>query len=554
MMGRRWGRGPALSFLGMMWVSSSWAQLSILDKEVQKATGSRLEVVSVFDKLPPSGFAPVRVTATNGSGKPEEWRLAFVSATMSGGQDHSASSTFYLPVPAKATRSAVFLVPQSVVYGNPGYRGSDRFDVVASSRSQGTHNDSQYEARVDGFPSIAMSKPLAAATLSKLEDELEIKIKAAHTYGASQRVFASRFDPAQLPEDWLGYSGLDYLLMRPADWERLSAGQRRAILQWVRLGGALHLYKVGKADLKDLGMPGVQGTRANWSQGELAMFEWSGKDLPSKDVVNRYWGGNDRLRVLKEEYATGGTWGLVDALGSRSFAAWQVLVFLALFGVLVGPVNLFVLAPPEEATAFVSQEQMSRTGVLTSSGFTLAQPMLLQAVALPESPWVKLTNGSQSQSSSLKLSGLEVGGSLFQSRAEQAQVMQTVISTRARMEVKRAAAGDVAPVLVSALGFPVEELFYLDDQGGSWKAKGPVTVGSEVTFERTNPGDMRKWWNEARKGLGHVAGQHAKAVEVEKKGRFFALAKSAPSFLQDTLPSIRWEDDQVLVFGPVHQP
>lgn len=580
-------------------VGSGGAQVTILDKEVQKSTGSRIEVVSVFDKLPPSGFAPVRVTATNGSTRPEEWRLEFVSATTTGGQDHSARSSFVLPVPAQATRSAVFLVPQSVGYGNPGYRGSDRFEVVASSRGQGLHNGSEYEARALDFPSIAMSKPLAAATLSKLEDELEKKMKGASRYGSSQRVFAARFDPAQLPEDWLGYSGLDYLLMRPADWERLNAAQKRAALQWVRLGGALHFYKVGKPDLKDLGIAGVDGVRKAWSRGELAMFEWSGRDLPSKDVVNRYWGGNDRARVLREEYSSRGSWGLAGALGTRSFAAWQVLVFLAIFGVLVGPVNLFVLAPPgkrhklffttpilsvgaslvmvalilfqdgtggegrrlavvevqpEEAAAFVVQEQISRTGVLTSSGFSVSQPLLLQSLALPESPWVKLTNGHESQSSDLQLAGLEVGGSAFQSRAEQAQLLESVVSTRARMEVKRPADGEKPPVLVSALGFPVEELYYRDEKGAVWKAKGTVTVGSEATFEPSTAGELRKWWNASRKTAGSVAGNHASAARVEGKSHFFALARSAPGFMQETLPSIRWKDDRVLVFGPVPSP
>jgi hypothetical protein len=122
-------------------------------------------------------------------------------------------------------------------------------------------------------------------------------------------------------------------------------------------------------------------------------------------------------------------------LGTRSFASWQVLVFLVIFGVLVGPVNLFVLAPagkrhklfittpllsigasivmvgliliqdgtggtgrrfiainlqPDEAAAYVTQEQISRTGVLFGTGFEMKQPVLIEPVALPDTPWVKL--------------------------------------------------------------------------------------------------------------------------------------------------------------------
>jgi hypothetical protein len=595
------GRAAALlvALAGALWVVPAQGQLSILEKELKRSPGSRIKVESVFDKLPPSGYAPIRVTATNGGNSPEQWRFEFTSATNVGSQDHRASSSFALPLPAQSTRSAVFLVPQCVSYGNVGYRGSDRLELRCISRSQGVHSDNAYESRADGFPAIAMSKPLAAATLSKLEDELETKMSGASRYGGSQRVFAARFDPVQLPEEWLGLSGFDYLLLRPADWERLTGAQRRAILHWVRLGGALHLYKVGKPDLKDLGMPGIKGARSRLSQGELAMFQWSGKDLPSKEVVNRYWGKKDRLRVLREDYANPGGWGLANAFGTRSFAAWQVLVFLAIFGVLVGPVNLFVLAPPgkrhklffttpilsvgaslvmvgliliqdgtggegrrlavvelrpDEAVGLVTQEQICRTGVLTSSAFELPQPMLMQSLALPESSWVMLTNSSDSQSSRFQLNGLEISGSLFQSRAEQAHALQAVVSTRARVELKPSTQAGAKPVLVSALGFPVEQLFYVDSEGKVWKSNARVEVGSDAVLTASSIQELRDWWKAERELAGHSGKRHALAKAVDSRDVFFATGAAAPGFLQETLPSIRWDDDRVIVFGPIHQP
>ena len=35
---------------------------------------------------------------------------------------------------------------------------------------------------------------------------------------------------------------------------------------------------------------------------------------------------------------------------------------------------------------------------------------------------------------------------------------------------------------------------------------------------------------------------------------FFATAKTAPEFSLDTLPSIRWQQDKVLLFGSVSTP
>lgn len=584
------------AFVGL--TATTQAQLSILDKEVDKSTGSEVEVLSVFDKLPPTGFAPLRVTVRNRSGQDLAWRFESLSTASRYRGEHTASGRFAMDVPAGSSRTGTFLAPVATNYGNIGYSGDASLQVTAINRSMGAHSSSEYAERPESFPSLAMSKPLAAATLTKLEDQLETKMSASSRHGSGQRVFASRFDPKQLPEDWLGYSGLDFLLMRPADWEVLNPGQRRAILQWVRLGGGLHLYKVGKAELKDLGIPDVQGTKVDWSQGELAMFEWSGKDLPSAEVVNRYWGKSHRLMLVRESYSGKG-FHLRTALGERSFAAWQVLVFLAIFGILVGPINLFVLAPPgkrhklffttpilsigasvamiglillqdgtggegrrmvtvelrpEETLAYVCQEQVTRTGVLTSTGFPLKQPALIQALALPESQWTKLTYSSDSQSTDLQLNGLDVAGLLFQSRTEQAQLLQTPVSTRARVELKLGSGPGAPPTIVSALGFAAETLYYIDPAGEVWKAPGVVGSGSEVTLDKSTS----KAWSEWHRSLLEIGGpkttDHLKSGSRTNRGQFYALAKAAPDFIQPTLPSIRWKDDQVVVFGPVKQP
>lgn len=571
-----------------------------MDKEVDKTTGSEVQVVSVFDKLPPTGFVPLRITVKNRSGKDVGWKFETRTLADNYRNEHSTGAVFLMDVPAGSSRVSTFFAPQSVSYGSAGYSGNSSLNVSAVSRSMGAHSGNEYGERAESFPALAMSKALAAATLTKLEDELEKKMSSSSRYGSGQRIFAARFEPKQLPEDWLGFSGLDFLLMRPADWEALNPGQRRAILRWVRLGGGLHLYKVGKANLKDLGIPGLEGVKQDWSQGELAMFEWSGKDLPSTEVVNRYWGRQSRLTQIREDYAGSKTWGLREALGERSFAAWQVLVFLAIFGILVGPINLFVLAPagkrhklfittpvlsigaslamvglilfqdgtggegrrlavvelqPDEATAFVTQEQISRTGVLTSTGFTLHQPVLIQALALPESPWTKLTYSSDSQSSSLQMVGLDVSGSLFQSRTEQAQLIQTPVSTRARIELKRGGpAPDTPPTIVSSLGFAAEELYYIDTEGEVWKAPGAVGSGSEVTLEKSTSKEWSEWHRSLLKIGGSKTTGHLKSGSRTNRGQFYAIAEAAPDFIQPTLPSIRWKDDQVVVFGSVRQP
>jgi hypothetical protein len=41
---------------------------------------------------------------------------------------------------------------------------------------------------------------------------------------------------------------------------------------------------------------------------------------------------------------------------------------------------------------------------------------------------------------------------------------------------------------------------------------------------------------------------------TNRRSFFVAKARQAPDFTLDTLSSIRWEDDRIVVFGPVTQP
>jgi hypothetical protein len=51
--------------------------------------------------------------------------------------------------------------------------------------------------------------------------------------------------------------------------------------------------------------------------------------------------------------------------------------------------------------------------------------------------------------------------------------------------------------------------------------------------------------------LAHESLRKALVTRLDQNSSFVGLAKSAPGFAIDTLPSIRWHDDQVFLFGPV---
>lgn len=588
-----------LLFAAVLMASAAQAQKNIANEELDIRTGTRVQIRSVFDPLPPSGYAPMRIVATNGTGRDSRWGFDFHSQTQHYRQQNKHSSSFAVDVPARSTQSAMFLVPLAVDYGDSsrGGGGSGHFLQVSFS---GTGFDAQpkfeNENRAAGGPALALSETLAEFSMTQLNKETEAKLKSSGGgYYGGTRVFGSRFDPGDLPDSWLGYSGFDFVLLSGTDWQKLKPGVRRALVEWVHLGGKLHVYLAKGVTAASPALP-EPGTT---SLGIVQTFDWDGRTLPASQTVNRYWGGERRTTSLASAHTVAGSWPLLDLLGTRSFASWQVIVFLMIFGLLVGPVNLFVLAPagrrhklfvttpllsigasvvmvvlilaqdgtggvgrrfiainlePDEAAAYVTQEQVSRTGVLLGAGFEMKQPALVEPLALPDTPWVKLKNSGIGQPADLTQDGRERRGNFFQSRAEQGQVLRAAISTRARLELKPGAAPDAAPTLVSALGFTVDELFYTDAAGGQWQLEKPLGTGQSATLIKSDPATKTVWinkvFNPAVDTLQYALGSGSTA----RRSSFVATARQAPDFTLDTLSSIRWEDDHIVVFGPVAQP
>jgi hypothetical protein len=340
----------------------------------------------------------------------------------------------------------------------------------------------------------------------------------------------------------------------------------------------------------------------------IKLIRWDGKSLDAGVTVGRYYGTQTRAQDITAGYSglsTGSirkpVWELLNALGERNFASWQVVAFLVVFGILVGPVNLFVLAPsgrrhrlfittpllsvgasvlmvgiiltqdgtggmgarliaidiqPEEAAAYVTQEQVSRTGVLLGGGFEVKQPALIEPLALPDTPWVKLKSNNNSQPAQLSQEGRLRGGNYFQSRAEQGQILRAVVSSRARLEMKTGLAADAAPEVISALGFTIDDLFYVNANGGVWRAKGTLATGQQVKLTKSDSSTLRSILEDPIKlSGGHTRSRLMGMINgTLPRSTFFAIAKAAPGFAIDTLPSIRWQQDRVLVFGSLAQP
>jgi hypothetical protein len=493
------------------------------------------------------------------------------------------------------------MVPLAVDYGDRSVSVTGhvlRVDFSGTGFDVGSKYE--HENRVTGRTALALSETLAEFSITQLNKEMESRLRSSGGghYGGPV-TFGSRFDVSDLPDSWMGCSGFDIILLSSTDCQKLKPGVKRALLEWVRMGGALHVYLSPGVSASSLGLPEVTDAGSkSVSQGKIAVFAWDGKTLPARETINRYWGEKVRLESLRSDHATSGSWPLLSLLGSRSFASWQVIVFLVVFGLLVGPVNLFVLAPagrrhklfvttpllsigaslvmvvlillqdgiggsgrrfvaidlePDEAAAYVTQEQVSRTGVLLGAAFEMKQPVLIEPLTMPDTPWAKLKNTNNVQPADLTQDGRERRGNFFQSRAEQGQVLRAAISTRARLELKAGAAPDAAPTLISALGFTVDELYYTDAAGDLWQLEEPLVTGQSATLIKTNASAKTAWFYAALDPAVSTL-QTSLIQAADRRSFFIAKARQAPDFTLDTLSSIRWEDDRIVVFGPVTQP
>lgn len=565
-----------------------------------------LELTQVFDPPPPLGVQPVRATVRNATDESHAWDVSFVNGT---GHQNRVASRFSLEVESHQEKSVIWLVPLVGVdfdYTRGATHIASRsisVTVLNSRRSVSQASHPYYPA--DQFPALAISDDLARNNLTQLNDELKKQRSFYVSYA-----FGSRYNPKDLPEEWLGYSGFDCVLMTTQEWQSLSPGARAALQQWVEMGGILHLYSpLASVNLASLGFKissREENARNSPSSplrmgfGQVVVQQWNGHTMDAAETVKYYLDtfsthSSRLISSLALDYRTSG-WGLMQALGERPYAGWQVVVFLILFGLLVGPVNLFVLAPrgrrhrlflttplislaasllvlgvillqdglggtgrrltaiylsANEAAAKVIQEQVSRTGMLFYSSLALPPETQLEAVALADSPWVKLFKAPRL---GLKASydGHKLSGNWFQSRTVQAQFIRSRIPGRGRIEWLASETSEGAPSILSSLGFTLEYFVCRDQQGRLWSSPGPVPQGQRVTLV---PAIAKTYHQVLQHGLQHAASpllsQLKETVDVD--GFFLASATAAPGYTVDTLSSLQWEDDLVLVFGPLSE-
>ena len=100
----------------------------------------------------------------------------------------------------------------------------------------------------------------------------------------------------------------------------------------------------------------------------------------------------------------------------------------------------------------------------------------------------------------------------------------------------------------------IRDRFYTDPAGAQWRLEKPLSTGQSATLVKTDATTKNPWLDDAVNPAVDSLRISLNNTTTNRRSFFVAKARKAPDFTLDTLSSIRWEDDRIVVFGPVTQP
>ena len=524
---------------------------------------AKITVSSCFPILPSSGYAPITININNDSARAQSWDFLFKSPAFGFVLTNSIDFSTELTVQSKSTRSFKLLIPLA-------FRATEYFisplNVIVSGPGASARSTVQFPTgkRTGKLltPFVALSDSLGAASQSQLEKELG--------GSAKEDFFGTTFVPNELPDDWRGLIGVAGMWISNNELNGLSPTQRGALHDWVTRGGSLFIC----------GVPEVNDQFADAGFGTVTAVP-----EPALDIGDTVAAIGDLRSVNMEEQLNQAynSWKATLSVGPIILRASLLTGFMALFAIVVGPVNLFVFAgrvrrhrlfwttplisivasvlllalivfqdgfggsgmrmalvhvSPVDNKVVLVQEQVSRAGVLLGSAFSTREPCFIAPIALDSrrtAPKRKYKNSDN-----------YFAGEWFLSRTVQAHWLESIAPGRADVVLTNAADvenSNAAPVIISNIVGTLDQLYFLDDTWQVWSAKN-VRTGQKVALVKTS---------EIPELLPAEAGARLQTLwqRVHRRtGYFYAVASNSPS-LVDTLPSIRWRDNRVIFLGPL---
>lgn len=472
----------------------------------------------------PWGYAPLRVTILNESGRDRAWTFDFRSY---GNAGTARLSRVVLPVASGEERTFEVVAPLATDIGEMSSLQMRVLGFGVSSSDWHYPLSSGYGQTPEASPPPALSQSL---------------------HQEAQQGVA--FDPSLLPSDWRGLLGLRALALTEDEWRKASPSARSALSEWTSRGG--YLVRLGSSSFVE-GVQGVEtlglGTVVTKPRPESAS-EWqeSLKTPPIPQTIS--------YRAWADEH--------FKAIETRS---GLLLAFLVLYAPLVGPVNLYVFCSkgrrarlfwtlptlalgaslflaglilmqdgvggrghrvtfvrlvPELTREVTIQEQVSRTGALVTRGFEIEEEVAVFGAPLGFSSGGELAS-----------EGSSFGGSWFRSRSIQAQRIEGVRPGRAGVSI----AGEAT--LTSSIEDRLEEIYYRDEEGRLWRATG-LAPGSKAALAPASEEEYERFWGALSREAGPGARIHLQKSYWER-GAFLARAGASDAPIE-TLEGIDWTD------------
>lgn len=552
-----------------------------LSIDTYPGSGVTIRVETLYQHLPVRGFSPIRITIANDSGKERTWHFQFTSR-----EGFSADGLLIhetaLTVEAGDTKRFDLMVP--LVRGTRFARLTlvvTGHGTIAERRTQhfSTAGNGSYGS---GFNNrtVAMSASLSNPNWGNLANVSGSSGKRSQNW-----IAGSAFSPAYMPADWRAYAGFDTVWLTDREWLATGAAERLAVLDWVATGGRLYVCREEGDDssLPDLAF--LDGEEVNRGFGTIRRWTRTGFDLDIEatqdELARNVFAVAD---ALDSDYDRS-HWALSDPLPEVAIRKGLFIGFLVLFAIVVGPVNLFVLARepnryrlfwttpalsvgasvailllillqdgvggsghqiaawhhlPDENKATFLQEQVSRTALLLNRDFAIETPVSLSRLTLPSS----------------SLTGFETvvghgnyGGDWFVNRSIQGHFIEGVTATRWRLEAASPQIPGTAPELISTFPFTLESVFYRDADGALWHA-ADLAAGEPVRLQPVDTTAFDDAWNAFMERAGSIVMKRIEPLATRTE-YFFAFTRDHPETTLQTLDAIDWETRSTLHIGPL---
>lgn len=552
----------------------------------------QMRVVSPFGSLPFSGYAPLEVTLKNSSSKPINvtFKTESTSLSMRGYRYTSnldKSTDFQLSCPPMQSLKYKLNVPLARAQNQNSYYMSGSSSKFNNDLSFEVTLNEEYEYQtINGEFSKKYDNIAHSNSVYKKLPSLSKK--------SSKKPIEKSFEPSTLPTNLKAISGYDYFAIVMADWQVFSKTQQHHLMAWVSQGGQLFIVdnnKISADVLKNVLNENQlvfneKKQEAQLSNGKIMVL--SPKSLSSKlakDFTTVNKGEIEGVKSLAEEGFGLSSWQLKSDFGSKSFGSLFLSIILIAFAILVAPVNFLILAPKgkrhklllttpiisvgaslllifyiilsegfggegrqlvhkeldsQRKKAYVTQEQISRTGVLLSNQFQLDNDYEIIQMPLAGSKWARVTSKGKSASESYNLRPGEnmttYNGNYYSARSEHAHLIKGTTITQESIQVTQK---DNKYILISTLPHRLETLLFQTSEGKFYQASD-IKTGVAVTAKPIGKRTHSEFLTETEKKFTVPLGRRIERLAA-RKNSFIALSTSAKGI--ETLKSIDWKTE-----------